>query len=51
MPRLGGSPLSTREKSFRPAAGGDGRFGGRAVTDEFTDLQWIAFEGPQHCPF
>src|SRR5215471_7483247 len=32
-------------------ASGYGRFGGRAVIDEFTDLRWITIEGPQHYPF
>jgi vanillin dehydrogenase len=30
---------------------GYGRFGGKAVIDEFTDLRWITIEGPQHYPF
>ena len=32
-------------------ASGYGRFGGKAVIDEFTDLRWITVEGPQHYPF
>ncbi|MGA9090903.1 MAG: aldehyde dehydrogenase [Bradyrhizobium sp.] len=32
-------------------ASGYGRFGGKAVIDEFTDLRWITIEGPQHYPF
>jgi acyl-CoA reductase-like NAD-dependent aldehyde dehydrogenase len=32
-------------------ASGIGRFGGKAVIDEFTDLRWITIEGPQHYPF
>ena len=32
-------------------AGGYGRFGGKAVINEFTDFRWIAIEGPQHYPF
>ena len=32
-------------------ASGYGRFGGRAVIDEFTELRWITIEGPQHYPF
>jgi vanillin dehydrogenase len=32
-------------------ASGYGRFGGRAVINEFTDLRWITIEGPQHYPF
>jgi vanillin dehydrogenase len=30
---------------------GYGRFGGKAVIDEFTELRWITIEGPQHYPF
>lgn len=30
---------------------GYGRFGGKAVINEFTDLRWITVEGPQHYPF
>jgi vanillin dehydrogenase len=30
---------------------GYGRFGGKAVIDEFTDLRWITIEGPQQYPF
>jgi vanillin dehydrogenase len=30
---------------------GYGRFGGKAVIDEFTDLRWITIEGPQRYPF
>jgi len=30
---------------------GYGRFGGKAVIDEFTDLRWIPIEGLQHYPF
>jgi acyl-CoA reductase-like NAD-dependent aldehyde dehydrogenase len=30
---------------------GYGRFGGKAVINEFTDLRWITIEGPQHYPF
>jgi vanillin dehydrogenase len=30
---------------------GYGRFGGKAVINEFTDLRWITIEGPQHHPF
>jgi acyl-CoA reductase-like NAD-dependent aldehyde dehydrogenase len=30
---------------------GYGRFGGRAVINEFTDLRWITIEGPQPYPF
>ena len=32
-------------------ASGYGRFGGKTVIDEFTDLRWITIEGPQHYPF
>jgi vanillin dehydrogenase len=32
-------------------ASGYGRFGGKAVIAEFTDLRWITIEGPQHYPF
>lgn len=32
-------------------ASGYGRFGGKAVIAEFTDLRWIAIEGPQYYPF
>ncbi len=32
-------------------ASGYGRFGGKAVINEFTDLRWITIEGPQHYPF
>lgn len=33
-------------------ASGYGRFGGRAVIDEFTELRWITIEStPQHYPF
>jgi acyl-CoA reductase-like NAD-dependent aldehyde dehydrogenase len=32
-------------------ASGYGRFGGRSVINEFTDLRWITIEGPQHYPF
>ncbi len=32
-------------------ASGYGRFGGKAVIDEFTDLRWITIEGPQAYPF
>ena len=32
-------------------ASGYGRFGSKAVIDEFTDLRWITIEGPQHYPF
>src|SRR5215475_2270509 len=32
-------------------ASGYGRFGGKAVIDEFTELRWITSEGPQHYPF
>src|SRR5580658_3737120 len=32
-------------------ASGYGRFGGRSVVNEFTDLRWITIEGPQHYPF
>jgi acyl-CoA reductase-like NAD-dependent aldehyde dehydrogenase len=32
-------------------ASGYGRFGGKAVIDELTDLRWITIEGPQHYPF
>jgi vanillin dehydrogenase len=32
-------------------ASGYGRFGGKAVISEFTDLRWITIEGPQHYPF
>jgi acyl-CoA reductase-like NAD-dependent aldehyde dehydrogenase len=32
-------------------ASGYGRFGGKAVIDEFTDLRWITIEGPQPYPF
>jgi vanillin dehydrogenase len=32
-------------------ATGYGRFGSKAVIDEFTDLRWITIEGPQHYPF
>nr|WP_158932835.1 aldehyde dehydrogenase [Acidisphaera sp. S103] len=32
-------------------ASGYGRFGGKAVIDEFTELRWITIEGPQHYPF
>lgn len=32
-------------------ASGYGRFGGKAVIAEFTDLRWITVEGPQHYPF
>ncbi|MQT15143.1 aldehyde dehydrogenase [Segnochrobactrum spirostomi] len=32
-------------------ASGYGRFGGRAVINEFTELRWITIEGPQHYPF
>jgi acyl-CoA reductase-like NAD-dependent aldehyde dehydrogenase len=32
-------------------ASGYGRFGGRAVIAEFTDLRWITIEGKQHYPF
>ncbi len=30
---------------------GYGRFGGKAVISEFTELRWITIEGPQHYPF
>ncbi|WIW44439.1 aldehyde dehydrogenase [Bradyrhizobium sp. 62B] len=30
---------------------GYGRFGGRAVIQEFTELRWITIEGEQHYPF
>ena len=30
---------------------GYGRFGGKAVINEFTDLRWVTIEGPQHYPF
>jgi acyl-CoA reductase-like NAD-dependent aldehyde dehydrogenase len=30
---------------------GYGRFGGKAVINEFTDLRWITIEGPQNYPF
>jgi vanillin dehydrogenase len=30
---------------------GYGRFCGKAVIAEFTDLRWITIEGPQHYPF
>lgn len=30
---------------------GYGRFGGKAAIDEFTDLRWITWEGPQLYPF
>jgi vanillin dehydrogenase len=30
---------------------GYGRFGGKAVINEFTELRWITIEGPQHYPF
>ena len=30
---------------------GYGRFGGKAVIDEFTELRWITIEGHQHYPF
>jgi acyl-CoA reductase-like NAD-dependent aldehyde dehydrogenase len=30
---------------------GYGRFGGKAVIAEFTDLRWITIEGPQRYPF
>jgi acyl-CoA reductase-like NAD-dependent aldehyde dehydrogenase len=32
-------------------ASGYGRFGGKAVINEFTDLRWITIEGPQRYPF
>jgi acyl-CoA reductase-like NAD-dependent aldehyde dehydrogenase len=32
-------------------ASGYGRFGGKAVINEFTDLRWITIEGPQCYPF
>jgi vanillin dehydrogenase len=32
-------------------ASGYGRFGGKAVIAEFTDLRWITVEGPQPYPF
>ncbi|MGO9007925.1 MAG: aldehyde dehydrogenase [Beijerinckiaceae bacterium] len=32
-------------------ASGYGRFGGKAVINEFTDLRWITIEGPQQYPF
>jgi acyl-CoA reductase-like NAD-dependent aldehyde dehydrogenase len=33
-------------------ASGYGRFGGRAVIDEFTELRWITIEAtPGHYPF
>ena len=33
-------------------ASGYGRFGGRAVIEEFTELRWITIEStPQHYPF
>jgi acyl-CoA reductase-like NAD-dependent aldehyde dehydrogenase len=32
-------------------ASGYGRFGGKAVIDELTDLRWITIEGPQYYPF
>jgi len=33
-------------------ASGYGRFGGRAVIDEFTELRWLTIESPgQHYPF
>ncbi|MBV8472035.1 MAG: aldehyde dehydrogenase [Hyphomicrobiales bacterium] len=32
-------------------ASGYGRFGGKAVIDEFTELRWITIEGPQRYPF
>jgi acyl-CoA reductase-like NAD-dependent aldehyde dehydrogenase len=32
-------------------ASGYGRFGGKAVINEFTDLRWITIEGPQNYPF
>jgi vanillin dehydrogenase len=30
---------------------GHGRFGGKAVIAEFTNLRWIIAEGPQRYPF
>jgi acyl-CoA reductase-like NAD-dependent aldehyde dehydrogenase len=30
---------------------GYGRFGGKAVINEFTELRWITIEGPQQYPF
>ncbi|MCX5496059.1 aldehyde dehydrogenase [Kaistia dalseonensis] len=30
---------------------GYGRFGGKAVIAEFTELRWVTIEGPQHYPF
>ncbi len=30
---------------------GYGRFGGKAVINEFTDLRWVTIEGPQAYPF
>jgi acyl-CoA reductase-like NAD-dependent aldehyde dehydrogenase len=30
---------------------GYGRFGGKVVINEFTELRWITIEGPQHYPF
>lgn len=32
-------------------ASGYGRFGGKAVVNEFTNLRWITIEGPQRYPF
>ena len=32
-------------------ASGYGRFGGKAVIAEFTELRWITIEGPQAYPF
>ncbi len=32
-------------------ASGYGRFGGKAVIEQFTNLRWITIEGPQHYPF
>ena len=32
-------------------ASGYGRFGGKAVIAEFTELRWITIEGPQQYPF
>jgi hypothetical protein len=38
-------------KEAPPAPNLRGRFGGKAVIDEFTELRWITIEGRQHYPF
>jgi hypothetical protein len=50
-----GAVASVHDEGQTPFGGvkasGYGRFGGKAVIAEFTDLRWITVEGPQHYPF